>query len=336
METRKIQRIGKGTYTVSLPKGWAEAHDLTAGEPVTVHEHFDGVLAIQIGGETIDGVPATADVDASDPLILERFLRAVYASGVREITIHHDEPLTGALREAVERVTRSRIGMSITGETDAATTVKVLLDSAEVSVSQSVRQLSFAVCSVHREAIRALTTPPPILPVDTRHDQVNRLSAMVERSVARGVADLEEVDALETTRSELFESWTAMRALGRVHDAATSIAAAAASLEHTPAEVQLNTCCAVGEEACEAVSDGVAVVLGDADVRDAKRIVSDIRRIRNRIDDLDCMLNEPADDAAPLRRVSRGLRRTTSSGAEIAEVGLRRAVRRGQSIHDTG
>jgi phosphate uptake regulator len=286
METRKVQTVGNGTYTVSLPKGWAESHDLTAGETVTVHEHLDGVLALQTGDQSDGEVPATADVDTTDPAVLERALRAVYASGVREVTIHHDGPLTEAHRDAVERVTRERVGMSITAESDAATTVQILLDSAEVSVSQSVRQLSFAVRSIHRDAVHALTTPPAASPIDSRHDQVDRLSAMVERSVARGMADLGEVDALGTTRSELFESWTAMR------------------------------------------------VLGDADVTDARRIVADLRRIRGRLDDFDRTLDDATGDVVALRRVSRGLRRTASSGTDVAEVGLRRAVRRGDSIRD--
>jgi len=206
METRKVQTVGNGTYTVSLPKGWAESHDLAAGEIVTVHEHLDGVLALQTGDQSDGEVPATADVDTGDPAVLERALRAAYASGVREVTIHHDGSLTAAHRDVVDRVTRERVGMSVTAESGAATTVQILLDSAEVSVSQSLRQLSFAVCSIHRDAVHALAAPPATSPVDSRHDQVDRLSAMVERSVARGMADLGEVDALGTTRSELFES----------------------------------------------------------------------------------------------------------------------------------
>ena len=334
METRKVQTVGNGTYTVSLPKGWAESHDLAAGEIVTVHEHLDGVLALQTGDQSDGEVPATADVDTGDPAVLERALRAAYASGVREVTIHHDGSLTAAHRDVVDRVTRERVGMSVTAESGAATTVQILLDSAEVSVSQSVRQLSFAVRSIHRDAVHALTTPPAASPIDSRHDQVDRLSAMVERSVARGMADLGEVDALGTTRSELFESWTAMRALGRVHEAATSIADAAASLEDAPADARLDPCRAIGDDAREAVSDGVDVVLGDADVTDARRIVADLRRIRGRLDDFDRTLDDATGDVVALRRVSRGLRRTASSGTDVAEVGLRRAVRRGDSIRD--
>jgi phosphate uptake regulator len=332
METRKIQSVGGGSYTVSLPKGWAESHDLTAGETVTVHEHLDGVLALQTGDRSDGEVPASADIDTTDPAVLERALRAVYAAGVREVSIHHDQPLTEAQRDAIQRVTRGRVGMSITRESEAATRVQILLDSAEVSVSQSVRQLSFAVCSIHRDAVRALASPPATSPVDSRRDQVDRLSAMVERSVARGMADLGEVDALGRTRSELFESWTAMRALGRAHEAATAIADTAVSLDEAPAERWLGPCRALGDDVRQALSGGIDVVLADVEVSDASRIIADLRRIQRRLDELSRGLDDTTEDAAALRRVMRGLRRTASSGTDVAEVGLRCAVRRGESV----
>jgi phosphate uptake regulator len=47
MDTRKIQTVGGGTYTVSLPKEWAESVDVAAGSVVGLHIHIDDVLVIQ-------------------------------------------------------------------------------------------------------------------------------------------------------------------------------------------------------------------------------------------------------------------------------------------------
>ena len=340
METRKVQTVGSGTYTVSLPKQWAESHDLSAGETVTVHEYLDGVLALQTGDRPDGEIPATADVKTADSAVLEQALRAAYAAGVREVTIHQDGSDTVDSRAVAERVARQRVGMSVVAEGDVTTTVRILLDSNEVSVHQSLRQLAFAVGSIHRDAICALASPPDASPsgsppVDSRQDHIDRLSAMVERSVARGMADLAAVDSLGNTRSELFESWTVMRELGRVRDAAQSIADAAAALEAPPAESRLDPCRDIGDDAREAVADGVDVVLGDADVDAAHSVVVELRRLRDRLDEFDHILDDADGDVSALRRVSRGLRRTTESGTDVAEVGLRRAVRRGDSIRDT-
>ncbi|SFR31122.1 MULTISPECIES: AbrB/MazE/SpoVT family DNA-binding domain-containing protein [Halorubrum] len=336
METRKVQTVGNGTYTVSLPKEWAESQGVTAGDTVTLHDYVDGVLAVQTCDRSGGDVPTAARIESADPAVIERGLRAAYAAGVREVTLESDEPLTAQRRRAVERVARGRIGMSVAAESEAATTVQIMLNSEEVSVSQSLRQLAFTVRAIHRDAVEALAAPPGASPVGSRDEQVDRLAAMIERSVSRGMADLGEVDALGTTRSELFESWTAMRELCRLRDAAVEVGAAAAALDGPPAERRLESCRDIGRAVRGAVADGVGVVLGDEDAGVARGALGDLREVRERIDAFDRRLDEAGASAPELRRVSRALRRSADRGDDVAEIGLRRAARRGESPRDAG
>ena len=334
METRKVQTVGNGTYTVSLPKEWAESQGVSAGDTVSLHDHIDGVLALQTPEGCDADAPAAARIESTDPEVIARALRAAYAAGVREVTIDRDEPLTSAQRRVVERIARGRIGMSVAAESETATTVRILLDSEEVSVSQSLRQLSFTVRSIHADAVEALATAPDAPPVGSRDDQVERLAAMIERSVSRGAADLSEVDALGATRPELFESWTAMRELRRLRDAAAEIGAAAAEIDEPPAEARLESCREIGRTVREIAADGVGAVLGDEPVAVARDAVVDARRARERLDAFDRRLDEAGASAAELRWASRALRRTAESAGDVAEVGLRRAVRCGEPIRD--
>ena len=334
MESRKVQTVGNGTYTVSLPKGWAESQGVTAGDTVTLHDHIDGVLAVQTE-EGCDGdAPPVARIESTDADVIDRALRAAYAAGAREVRLERDEPLAPAQRRVVEGIARSRVGMSVAAESEAGTTVRILLDSAEVSVSQSLRQLAFTVRSIHGDAVEALAAAPDASPVDSRDDQVERLAAMIERSVSRGAADLGEVDALGATRPELFESWTAMRELRRIRDAAAEIGDAAAALDGPPAEPRLASCREVGRAVREIAADGVSVVLGDERVGVARDAIRDLREARDRIDAFDRRLDEAGAGAAELRRVSRALRRSAEHAGDVAEIGLRRAVRCGEPIRD--
>ena len=46
MEQRKIQRVGKGTLTISLPYWWVREHDLKQGDAIVIEEYNDGSLRL--------------------------------------------------------------------------------------------------------------------------------------------------------------------------------------------------------------------------------------------------------------------------------------------------
>ncbi|WP_096390382.1 AbrB/MazE/SpoVT family DNA-binding domain-containing protein [Halopenitus persicus] len=351
METRKVQTVGNGTYTVSLPKEWAEAEDVSAGDTVTLHRHTDGILAIQAPrgsddrdgtgdpGEAVDGIgtnvrsgPAVRTA-ALDPRSLAGTLRAAYAAGVRTVELHHEEPLGAEHRRAIESVLRRRIGTSMaetstTETSESGTAVRMLLDPGEVSVSQSVRQLAFVVDATQRAAVESLATAGDRSTVAERADHAARLSAMIDRTVTLGMADLEAADAIGASRSALFESWTAMRELERVREAAADVAAAAARMEDPPTESRLAETREIAADVRSIVSEGVSVVVGDEDAETAQQALTAEARARETIDAFDRRL-ATADRGAPvLRTVLSRLRRIAERGAAIAELGLRRTLRR--------
>jgi len=328
MERRKLQVVGNGTYTVSLPKEWADEQGVAAGETVTLHDHVDGVLAIQTGEGDPERPDVTVRTSATDPASLERTLRAAYAAGATAVRLDRGEPATAEERRAIDRVVRNRIGMSMAEESDTGGTVRILLDSEEVSVRQSVRQLAFTVVSMQQNAIESLSAGTDRAGSIGRGEQADRLSAMVERSVARGMEHLAEVDALGMTRPELFEAWTAMRELERVRDAARGIATVAARMGERPTETHLEEIRGIGRETRSIVSDGVAVVVGDGGVETAGDVLEAGERVRGDIESFDRRLAEADGGHPELRAVLDRLRGTADRGERLAELGLRRAIRR--------
>lgn len=355
METRKVQTVGNGTYTVSLPKEWADAEGVTAGDTVTLHSHADGVLVIQ-AREGSDGRIRSTDRDdvgdgmragdrndpavrtaALDPRSLEGTIRAAYAAGVRTVELDHEEPLGAEQRRAIESVLRRRIGTSMTEASRGGTAVRMLLDPGEVSVSQSVRQLAFVVDSTQRAAVESLATTGDRATLAERADHAARLSAMIDRTVTLGMADLEAADAIGVSRSALFESWTTMRELGRVREAAAGIAEAAARMDEPLAEPQLAETREIAAEIRSIVSDGVGTVVGDDgdDSADAAReALAAADRACEEIDAFDRRLATAEERTPELRAVLSRLRRTATCGGTIAELGLRRTIRQADSATD--
>lgn len=328
MDTRKIQTVGGGTYTVSLPKDWAESQDITTGDTVALHTHIDGLLVLQVHERANGSDDAvTVRIDTDDSEFLERVLRAAYALGATEVTLVAADSFTDEQRRVVERVTRNLTGASVIESTEAAITIRTLLDTAEVSVRQSVRQLKFVALSMHRDATAALEEGNPT-GLSDRDDQADRLYALIDRSFARGLSRLEEVNTLGLTSTELFELWATTRELERVADHAEGIVSVATKIE-TPVENPIiDDISAIAGIVRDLVADAVSVIVGDANGKTARTVLTTRDEVRETIVALDRQLIETKGNYQ-LRPALDRLRRTAEHGGNIAELGLRKAIRGG-------
>jgi len=329
MDTRKIQSVGGGTYTVSLPKEWGKSQGVAPGDVVNVHRHLDGILAIQTReADSTDHTESTVRVAPDEIDRLEGVLRAAYAAGIKELSLVAATDFTTEQRRIVDAVAKKLTGVSVVETSETEITVQVLLNREEVSVSQSVRQLKFIALSMHETAIESLTADSAAAHLTTRDDQADRLYAMINRSFRRALWRLDEVDALGYSRPELFALWATTRELERVADHAEGIATTSPAVDDSVPESALEAVRAFGQEARSIVADGVAVIVGDAGAETAHETLQ-------ARDDLRAAIDHAVDDGATadtarLRPVLHRVRRTAEHGGNIAELGLQNAVRHGE------
>ncbi|KTG30672.1 phosphate uptake regulator PhoU [Haloferax profundi] len=336
MDTRKIQQVSNGTFTVSLPKDWANAEGITTGTVVDLHTHIDGVLVIQPpegGSDPIERVtlrPADAD-----PGHLEQILRAAYAAGPKEVALEFDGGATPAQRQTARRVVRNLVGVTITEASDTQIVVRNVLDANEVSIRQSVRQLRFVSLSMHRDATAALVDGRPPGEMTGRDDRADRLYAMVERHYGRGIERLDEIDALGETREELLRLHETARELERIADHAERIGEVAATVDDPVPEPVRDEVADVAEETHDAVESAVDIVFDGASAETAREVLHVRDRVCDRLDSLERRVVE--DHGGDYRYVHalHALRRTAEHATNVAEVGLRTAVHRGD-LDETG
>ncbi|WP_144903607.1 AbrB/MazE/SpoVT family DNA-binding domain-containing protein [Halobellus captivus] len=350
METRKIQSVGGGTYTVSLPRAWADSEGVEAGDVVNLHTRIDGVLMVQTR-QVDDGSlgQVTIPVSEENPAWIEQALRAAYAAGATEVALDSETTFASEQRRAAERTARNLTGVSIVEESDASIVVRTSLDPREVSVRQSLRQLNYVALSMHRDATDALLGDASPERLTGRDEQADRLYALIERSFVRGLARLDETDALGVTRSELYELWLTARELERVADHAEAIAAIAAasdsrrstterapSVSESPPSSSERTSPTRDRTRIETlasisrgiVSDAVGIIVGDLAAETARRVLIDRDRLRESLETSDRKLLTSADpDVALVRSLTR-IRRTAECGGNVAELALQCAVRR--------
>jgi phosphate uptake regulator len=339
METRKIQQVGGGTYTVSLPKEWATAADIEPGAVVALHSHIDGTLVVQTGVETDTTDPLTLSLDDAEPTCVERTLRAAYTAGVDSVELSSPDGVTEETHRRVDELTRALTGVTVTDSDDGAIQVRSLLDAEEVSITQSVRQLQFAALSAHRAATTAVTDSTPDAP-GRQDDQTDRIAAMVDHYFQCGLDSLSVMDALGLTRPELFDCWVTTRELTRVADHADRIAATADRLDDTvdpdlaadlddladrsrtlvedAVGVVLDADCRLVDDSTAPSKDGTATAWRCLDARD--EFIADTET-------LDRKLFESSDADYRVTHAVDALRGTAEAAGQIAEVGLQSLLR---------
>jgi len=313
MDTRKLQHVGGSTYTVSLPKEWVRAAGLGAGDEIGVHAH-DGAVIVQ-PPESTTVARATVRGAAGDGLPPERIVDVAYAAGVRELLIRADE-LTERERRTAAATARRRPGVSVSGEGDDLV-VRTLLDAEEISLRQSVRQLSFVALSASREATAVVAGEREAVPTDDGGDeQAARLRAMVDRSLARGLERFGEVDALGLGRTELFELRETARHLAGMADDADRVQRLAAEPDGLPANTEpARALAAASDDLAEAAAD---VVVGDSGIGPLCSAFRAFDTVRDEAD--------PGDDPRE-RLLFERVERSAARAASLGRVALRRALR---------
>jgi len=325
METRKIQQVGGGTYTVSLPKEWATAADIEPGAVVALHSHIDGTLVVQTGVEgEADDEPLSLSVADADSACLERTLSGAYAAGIDAIELTDPDGIDDDTHRLVERLTRNLTGVTVTDSSEDGIRVRSLLDVEEVSITQSVRQLQFAALSAHRDATASLTTPTTPPQTD---EQAVRIAGMVDHYFQRGLDSLSVMDSLGLTRPELFVRWVTARELERVAGHGDRIATVADRLDAPVDGAVADEFDELADRSRELVREAVSLVLDGGDAAAARRLLDERDGLGADIRSLDRRLFEgEAVDYRATHAVD-GLRRTAESAGTIAEAGMRSLLR---------
>ncbi len=344
METRKVQQVGGGTYTVSIPVHWADEHDVGAGDTAYLYPHSDGSLVVRwADGEDSDLAGTVVDLASSDeaaaaPAAAVRSLDAAYVAGYRRIEVRAAGGLSDAQRRAVLDRARTLSGVGVTEETEDSVTVRGLLDAGDVSVRQSIRQLRFTALSTHDAAVGSLSAVAAAdggvdhgdrpARVRDRLGEVDRLARLVERYANRGLADRQVLDDLGVSRVRLAEYATVARQLERVAEHAAAVARHADAARGSGAADAAAELRAVGDDARQAVDDATSALVDDGDPDAAHSACALATTVESDVESVRRALVERGRPGAPyLLQTLDCLAGTTACGAEIAVAALRASVR---------
>lgn len=327
-EIRKLQQVGSGTFTVSVPKEWAADHGLEAGTRIHLYPYGDGSLVVRSSDH--DGISlASIELDASSlsPTETATLVQSAYAVGYERIAVEAS-PLSDDQRAEVCRVARGLGGVEVVTESDTEIVVQNLFDPTAVSIQQAVTRMRSSVLSMHRTATEVLIDTAGSATASGEHDRLRTRAVNVDQSFSlvahhlnRSFESFEELDTLGVSRAQLFDFYQVGHQFSQVADHAVRLASLAADTDTQLSTAVRSDLRASADASREVVDDATAAVL-EATVDRVRGVHADYETTRSQIAELEGQVTTPFG-----ARTLECLRRTNEAGGRIAETAFRRAVR---------
>ena len=232
METRKVQRTGKSTFIVSLPKNWATINSIEVGSIVYISQSDNGALVLSLD-RSEQGLTSKLDIGdkSGDPLI--RDIIACYIAGHRtiEVTSKH---MSSAQKTDIRRIVNKLIGPEILEETNNKVVIHDLLSSEELQTKQALKRIKNVVRSLIQDSISSLVNDNKDLAMDViqRDNDVDRLNLLI----ARQFTEMLRSRSIHQEKLNSITALTYMQAasnLERIADHASRIAEIAGKSECT-------------------------------------------------------------------------------------------------------
>ncbi len=331
MEKRRVQVTGGSTYTVSLPKDWAEENGVDAGTELGMFPQNGSIVAEVLAREGVgtEGVMDISDVDGEH---LVRAVITMYVAGFDVMRFESDD-ITGDQRRSLRDTSRRLAGLEVVEETRDHITFHEILDSGEISMHRTVSRMRLIVKGMFEDSVAALVDDDAGLARDVveRDDEPDRMFAMVNRMFRASLRDLRSVEELGVTREECFDYYSAARQLERIADHSTKIAEAAVELDGSLDDDVAEAVEEASDAAFSVVEDALESLLESDDDREATELANaaldSLPDVEERTKTADQLIRglEPGE-AQQMGLVVDSIGRTADYGANVGETALQSAA----------
>ncbi|NHJ01004.1 MAG: phosphate uptake regulator PhoU [Candidatus Heimdallarchaeota archaeon] len=198
MEIRKIQVTGAGdTRIISLPKEWAERHNLDKGSNIIIKELTNGDLIIYPQDSLSE--KRFSRIIESDHV--SRDILAAYLLGSDVIIVSSKKGESFSKRSEIKELSRQLIGLEVLGETKDSIELHFLIGEEKENPKKYVKRCFSIANLMQKDAFMAFLNSDIILAdeVIERDVEVNRLYFLIVRMLKIMVDDKREISYLKST-----------------------------------------------------------------------------------------------------------------------------------------
>ncbi len=158
METRKLQKIRGGSFTLTLPKKWVEERKLTSGEQIAVSEEEDGSLRLYpLMGAVEKPLEVTLSLeDYPDLAALEYCVETYYIQGTSQITITSKNIVPAEQKRRLKQLRMELPGVEVAEEAANKLGFQVLIDPTTFSLESLIEKTSSFSLHLQEDAVKSV------------------------------------------------------------------------------------------------------------------------------------------------------------------------------------
>lgn len=341
MESRKIQKVGVSTLTVSLPKQWAEAQSLRKGDQVFLVPEGDTLRLLPPEGarkRLERPVPDyVVDADAlTEPGMLTRVIVGNYVLGRERLVVRSKTRLRSEHLEEVREAARRLMGLGIIEETGSQAVLQCSIEPSRFPVDSLVKRLYNLGKTMLNEAIEALITKDRSLAQDAigREDDADMIYWLLVRLILSAQQDESLITKLGMENRLNNAGYRVIsKELETVADCAETVARAVLDLIDRNAEFEwprLRTLKELVDRAVTLHGNGLAALV----TRDLKLANATADASRQLEEDLDAFMQGVFQDAPSpaellaIKTIADNLSRVAEYSHSIANIAFNRYLER--------
>lgn len=181
METRKVQKTGKSTLIVSLPKKWANENAIVSGSLLFISQKQNGDLLLSSDRSEPDQI-VKLDIGSKCGAPLFRDVIACYLAGYKTVEISSPQ-LTAMQKRDLHSIVNKLIGPEILEETINKVVIHDLLSAEELPSDRALKRMKNITRSMIQDALSSLVKRNKDLAMDViqRDNDVDRLNLLIAR-----------------------------------------------------------------------------------------------------------------------------------------------------------
>ncbi|MGQ0536997.1 MAG: PhoU domain-containing protein [Methanobacteriota archaeon] len=346
MESRKIQRVGASTLSVSLPKDWVELKGLRKGDLLLFDVEGDGSLKVMTSKEVEARGPAGTeewliDADAcTEAGVLGRVIVGNYVLGRNSLRVRSRTRIKSAHLSEVRETAQKLMGLGIMQETASEVELQCSIDHARFPIDTVLKRLYTIGATMQKDAIEALQRRDAGMARDAIHreDEADMMYWLCLRLLLAAQTDRTLAEKLGIRGYlPIVGNRLIAKNLETIADYAESIARNAENLIESRVALEdahVDRLRRVSELASQSVHDALGCVISH-DLKLANSSIAAKEKVEAEDEGL---LQDFVDGkytplaTSNLRGIAWGLRRIAEYGSEIALVGFNRYLERETSL----